>query len=308
AVALSGGSVQVSRTTETAQADTAKVAELLGLEGADFVEAVTTMPYEKLKEACDAAGISYGPVVDGDYIPTGTYEMSADIPFIASNVLGEFTTNYAEVVPYAPSQDVANMLQYMDDEMAAAQYISKYGEELGPQIMAAFQEAYPNHPLKDGLYLNNRYGAGMTAIPLCDAMISYGGTAYNSLLAYDYAMYNGIVPIHTASSIPFWFNNVHDIPEFIAGDEVSAYKQGELVSGALAAFAKTGNPSTETNEWAPYTTENHECMVFDAENTSCRINHDKALFDLINQAPSSSGAAAAEEAEEAPAAEEVPAE
>ena len=301
AVALSGGSVQVGRTTESAQADTEKLVAELGLEGDDIPEQLAALPYEVLNTACTAAGVSYGPVIDGDYIPDGTYEISADIPFIASNVLGEFSTNYAEVVPYTPNADVYYMLAYMDDEMAAAQYISKYGEEFGPQIMEAFVEAYPNHPLKDGLYLNDRYGQGMGAIKLCDAMASYGGTTYNSLLAYDYAMYGGIVPIHTASSIPFWFNNVDDIPEFIAGDEAGAYAMGAYVSGALAAFAYTGDPSTEDLKWEAYTPENGATMVFDGLDSEMKYDYfDREIFELISQAPSSSGQAASEEAEEAP--------
>ena len=300
AVALSGGSVQVSRTTESAQADTAKVVELLGLEGDDIPAQLAALSYEELNAACSAAGVSYGPVVDGDYIPTGIYDISADIPFIASNVLGEFSTNYAEVVPYAPNADVSNMLAYMDDEMAAAQYNSKYGEEFGPQILECFKQIYPNHPIKDGLYLNDRYGQGMGAIKLCDAMVDYGGTTYNSLLAYDYAMYGGIVPIHTASSIPFWFNNVDDIKEFIAGDEEGAYAMGAYVSGALAAFAYTGDPSTEDMPWEAYTKENGATMVFDGVNTELKTGYfDKPIFELIAQAPSSSGQAASEEAEPA---------
>ncbi|MBQ9031614.1 MAG: carboxylesterase/lipase family protein [Parasporobacterium sp.] len=305
AVALSGGSAQITRTTEQSQAEAAAVVEYLGLEGSDdeIVQALVDLPYEELFAACTAAGVSYGPVVDGDYIPTGTYEISADIPFIASNVLGEFSTNYAEVVPYSPNYDVHNMLAYMDDEAVAAQYVSKWGEDYGPQIMEAFAAAYPNHPMKDGLYLNDRYN-GFGAFGMLDAMASYGGTCYNSLLAYDYAMYGGIVPIHTASSIPFWFNNVDDIPEFIAGDEEGAYAMGTAVSGALAAFAYTGNPSTEDLEWEAYTPENGATMVFDGANSEMKYNFfDKEIFDLISEAPSSSGESAAEDAEAAEEAE-----
>ena len=313
AVALSGGSVQVNRTTESAQADTAKLVETLGLEGDDIPAQLAALSYEELSAAASAAGVSSGPVVDGDYIPTGTFEISADIPFIASNVMGEMSTNYAEVIPFVPNFDTYMYLANMTDEEAAAEYNKKYTDEFGPQILEAFKAAYPTHPIKDGLYLNNRYGAGMSALRLCDAMASYGGTVYNSLLAYDYAMYGGIVPIHTASSIPFWFNNVDDIKEFIAGDEEGAYAMGAYVSGALAAFAYTGNPSTEELAWEAYTPENGATMVFDGVNTELKLGFfDKPIFDAIALAPSSSGESAAESNEEAEEAEseegEAPAE
>jgi len=113
-------------------------------------------------------------------------------------------------------------------------------------------------------------------------------------------MYGGIVPIHTASSIPFWFNNVDDIKEFIAGDEEGAYAMGAYVSGALAAFAYTGDPSTEDMPWEAYTKENGATMVFDGVNTELKTGYfDKPIFELIAQAPSSSGQAASEEAEPA---------
>ena len=307
AVALSGGAVAVTRTTEDAQAETAAVVEILGLEGSDaeIAQQLVELPYEELLAAATEAGVSYGPVVDGDYIPTGTYEISADIPFIASNVMGEFSTNYAAVVPYAANEYVHNMLAYMTDEEAVAQYESTYEEGYAEKIMEAFQEAYPTHPLKDGLYLNNRYGS-FSALPLLDAMASYGGTCYNSLVAYDYAMYNGIVPIHTASSIPFWFNNVDDIPEFVAGDEEGAEAVAKAMSGALAAFAYTGDPSTEELPWEAYTPENGATMVFDTVSEVKEGFFDKELFELIEEGtPASSGSEAAdtEAAEEAPAEE-----
>lgn len=306
AVALSGGVVQIGRDTAAAQADTEKLVAALGLEGTpeEIAQQLVDMPYEQLLAGATAAGMSYGPVVDGDYIPTGNFEISADIPFIASNVMGEMSTNYAEVVPFVPNYDRYLYLSTMDDDAVAAEYNSKFGEELGPQILDAFKVAYPTHPIKDGLYLNDRYGAGMSALPLCDAMVSYGGTVYNSLLAYDYSMYGGIVPIHTASSIPFWFHNADDIPEWIAGDEEGAYAMEAYVSGALAAFAYTGNPSTEELTWDPYTEEDGCTMVFDGVNTELKHRHfDQELFRLISEAPSSSGESAAEEAEAAESAE-----
>lgn len=289
AVALSGGSVQINRTTESAQADTAKVVEALGMAASsneEIIQALTTMSYEELYAACSEVRINYGPVVDGNLIPTGNYEISKDIPFIASNVLGEFSTNYAEVVPFSFTEEnyYAKQINDMTEEQVLAAYVAKYGEEFGPRIMAAFQEAYPTHKAAEGLYLNiRRSPAGMTAIPLVNAMVSYGGTTYNSVQAYSYAMYGTIVAIHTASDIPFWFDNVADIPQFVAGDTANAEKVGKAMSGALGAFARTGNPSTEALAWEAYTPEKGACMVFDSESL-LKYNHDVELFELINEA------------------------
>ena len=81
AVVLSGGSVQLTRDTAAAQADTAALVEYLGLDGSDeeIMDTLVNMPYEDLLAACNAVGVEFGPVVDGDYIPTGSYEISADM-------------------------------------------------------------------------------------------------------------------------------------------------------------------------------------------------------------------------------------
>lgn len=289
AAALSGGSVQISRTTESAQADTAKVVEALGLTGKsneEIMTALTSLSYEELNTVCGTARVNYGPVLDGDLIPTGNFEMSKDIPFIASNVLGEFSTNYAEVVPFSMTEEnhKAKLINDMSEEQALALYVAKYGEAYGSKIMEAFKAAYPTHHPAEGLYINVRHGMSfMSAIPLVEAMSAYGGTAYNSLVAYSYPMYGTTVAIHTASSIPFWFGNVDDIPQFVAGDEDNARKVNDAMSGALAAFAKTGNPSTENLAWEPYTSENGACMVFDGESV-LKYNHDKELSALIGEA------------------------
>lgn len=78
---MSGGSAKVTRTTEQAQAETEKVLDILGIT-AENIKDIETIDYEVLYNACTEAGVNYGPVVDGDYYPTGTYEMSKDIPLM----------------------------------------------------------------------------------------------------------------------------------------------------------------------------------------------------------------------------------
>ena len=111
-----------------------------------------------------------------------------------------------------------------------------------------------------------------------------------------------------------WFHNIDLDPYLFEGDwEGASRVQDEMVS-ALVAFAATGDPSTETLAWAPYTDEVGETMEFDT--ISQVLNYpDYELLALIKEyKPASSGSAQSqnEEAEEAPAeeeaAEEAPAE
>ena len=291
AVDLSGGFNPTSRTTESAQADTAKVVEALGLQDAsneEIMAALTGMSYEELMTACTQVGMmSYGSVIDGDLLPDVNYEVTSnDIPFLTSNVLGEFSTNYANV-PYSFSEEnyTRQLLDQQTDEMVMESVVAKWGEEYGPKILDAFKEAYPTHNPAEVIYLNDRLLVGMVnTLPAAQRMTEAGGTVYNCVAAYSYPMYGGIVPIHTASDVPFWFANVDDIPEMVAGDEENARKVNDAMSGALAAFARTGDPSTEALAWEAYSPETGATMVFDAE-SQVKYNHDKALFELIEAAP-----------------------
>ena len=284
AASLSGGSVQVTRTTEQAQSETAAVVEELGLSNLtdeEIAEALSTIHYDELALACDSVGVSYGPVVDGDYYPDGTYAMSSDIPYMAGNVFGEFSTNMSGVV-FSSDEDsyYTNKLDSMTEGQIKARYNIKYGD-YADAIMEAFQAAYPSHNVADGLYINNRHSF-FSALPLADAMDSYGGTAYNYVIAFDYKMFGGITPIHTASGVPFWFYNTSYMPAWIIGDEEAALKLADEMSTALVNFAYTGDPSQDGLDWENYTTENGACMVFD-RTSEVRYNHDKDLMDLISR-------------------------
>ncbi len=290
AVDLSGGFTPTSRTTETAQEDTANVVEVLGLSDAsneEIMDTLTSLSYEELYDACTEAGVSYGSVIDGDLLPNGDYYVtSKDIPMITSNVLGEFSTNYANI-PYSFTEEnyTRQILDEQTEDMVMESVIAKWGEEYGPKILEAFKEAYPTHNPAEVLYLNDRLLVGMVnTLPAAQNMAEAGGTVYNCVAAYSYPMYGGVVAIHTASDIPFWFANVDDISEFVAGDEENAQKVNDAMSGALGAFARTGDPSTDELAWEAYSPDTGATMVFDAE-SELKYNHDKELFELIEEAP-----------------------
>lgn len=288
AVNLSGGFDATSRTTESAQADTAKVVEQLGLSGSTNEEIMTAllgMSYEELYAACSAANVPYASVIDGDLLPNGEYEV-AGIPVMCSNVLGEFSTNYANV-PYSFTEENYNALNFENqtEESVLGSCIAKWGDEYGPKILEAFKEAYPTHNVAEVTYLNDRRLVGsVNTLPMAQRITEAGGTVYNCVAAYTYPMYGGIVAIHTASDVPFWFANVDDMKEFVAGDEEGAQAVNDAMSAALGAFARNGDPSTESLPWEAYTPDTGATMVFDVQ-SELKYDHDKELFELIEAAP-----------------------
>lgn len=285
AVAQSGGSVAVARTTEQAQAESAKLVTYLGLDGRsnEYIMAyLKTMPYDDLTAACRAAGVSYGATVDGDFYPTGTYEISKDKPVIFSSVLGEFTTPAGWMTgktypKYLTDEQIAeNYLSGITEEAAMARITEKYGDR-AQEVVDAYKAAYPTHDFKDMLYTTNRNNS------LATAMAEYGNSnVFQCVQAYNMPYMGGTTAQHTAGDIPYWFRTItHTDARFmIFGDEECGLKVSDEMSQALVNFCYTGNPSSDTLAWAPFTVENGETMVFDRE-SEVRNYHDKAYMELI---------------------------
>ncbi len=280
AMAISGGSAKVTRTHEEAQAETAKVLEILGITEKNIKD-IETVDYRALYAACTEAKVSYGPVLDNEYYPTGTYEMSKDIPFVCGNVLGEFSTNIGNIIfsgEGGKDAIMSNVLTNISEEEVLKRMTEKCkgDADKAAEVIAAYKEAYPGHNVAEVLYINNR-AAGMSSYPLAEAMVSYGGTVYQYVQACPYPMFGGVVPIHTASDIPMWFHNDEMIPAWTAGKENVFARLSDQMCGALCALAKTGSPSQDSLEWKDWNTNEDGMMVFD-ETSEMRYHHEDALF------------------------------
>ncbi len=287
AVVQSGGSVKVTRTTEQAQAQTAVLVENLGLKDASNEEIMAylkAMPYDDLAAACREAKVGAGATVDGDYYPTGTYEMSADIPVIFSSCLGEMSTQAGQLTgktypKYLTEEHIA--LHYAagySEEEAVARITEQYGER-APELIEAYRQAYPGHPIIDLLYTTGRNNDKAVA------MAEYGNpSVYQCVQAYDPPYFGWTTAQHTAGDIPYWFRTVinTDARFMIFGDEECGRKVMDEMSQALVNFCYTGDPGTEALPWAPFTVEGGETMIWDRV-SEVRGYHDKAFFEILNE-------------------------
>lgn len=285
AVILSGGAAQITQTTEDTQAKAAEVLDKLNITS-ENIKDIETIDYSTLYAAYNEAGYVAGPTVDGDYIPTGTFEISKDIPLLTCNVLGELSTNAGAIIFMNGSREMieSNDISKMTEESVKEKLTEKYGDaELASQIIEAYKTAYPGHNVGEVLYINNRI-TGMSVMPICEAMESYGGTSYTAIQAASYPAFNGIVSIHTSGDMPLWFRTVDEISTWVSGETSKFETLSDQMSNALLAFVRTGNPSTESLTWEPWTSETDAIMVFDNTNgvtSSMRYHHEDELFTLI---------------------------
>lgn len=285
AIAMSGGSAAVTRTHETAQAQTEKVLAELGIT-AENIDDIKTIDYDDLYAAYNAAGYSAGPVLDDEFYPTGTMELSAEagIPLLCTNVLGEFSTNIGSMIYGTPNLPTA-MAEFIfnnefvpgnwDEATTMKKLTEKYGDK-AQDIYDAFSAAYPGHPVGEVLYMNNR--AGMDSNKIAIGYNAVGGTSYQSIQAWSYPMFGGVMAIHTAGDVPLWFYNLDLIRHFIAGYEDVAEEISMNMVKALISMCYEGTPG-----WESWNAETDAVMVFD-EVSQVRYHHEDAVIELLQSA------------------------
>lgn len=279
-VLQSGASDGPPTLIEDRRAQSEKVLEILGIT-ADNIKDIEAVPYETLLAAAVKAGLSYGPVVDGDYYPAKPWvngeeiEMSKNIPVMASTSFAEFYDNFAPMVQavgfdgyYRPD---------MTEEKVMAALTERYGGK-AEAIAEEFRAAYPNKELFDALYIyrgRNNNVASMRA--------SNGGApVYQVIYAMGYPVFGGVSNIHTGGDLPYLFNNVDKIDILIAGNEEAAYELARIASTYLCNFARTGDPNGDgLPEWPAFDRENGYTMILD-EICEARSYHDVELLKLMN--------------------------
>lgn len=283
AICMSGANIfGVSyRTTEEAQAQAAAFIETLGLQPEEVGEKIGGIPLSDLFAAADASGFASLPVLN-DYAPEPAYadgqfsDLAKDIPLMATTAYSEFNSNFKFLsYGYTGELDGYSKLD-INDENVDAYIAAKYGDDKDVDaIKAAHLAAYPDHDVEDVLWIYPRDNAYVTA-----KAQQGGAEVYQGVFSYNFPVLGGVTAVHTGGDLPFVFYNHGRIDYLLAGDQENAQKVAEAAAGAFAAFAYTGNPSTETLTWEAFTEESGATMIFDTQ-SEVRNYHDTELMSLL---------------------------
>ena len=286
------GILDSSGITFTPQEVSRRVAELT-LEKLNIapenVEELQNIAYNQLTSASDAAmaevAREYGlellgqtsmqwlPTIDGDYLPTapvtedGFAETGRNIPLMVGTNLAELNGFMAMMTDRSGWDEAETMNQL---ERA-------YGDN-AQAIAEAFASAYPHKVLSDALYVDTAHRQPALKL-LAHKLMQGGAPVYAYVFTWESPESGGRMLATHGAEIPFVFHNIEY--SAMAGTSREARALEEAMSRAWLAFAKTGNPSTESLEWPAYDLENGATMVFDNE-PYVGYHHDRALLDLIN--------------------------
>lgn len=238
---------------------TEHILEILGITTGN-IEDIQTVSERDLQAAAEAAlqitgnefqipaalsegyAMEWGPVVDGDYLPTnpvtedGFADAGRDISLLIGSNLNEWAMAGA-----SPSED-----------------------EVTEEIQQAYNEAYPNEDPAEITSLDTLLRYPLLKITRHKAMQS-GAPVYSYMFTYDDNMGGAY---HTAE-IPYVFHH-------------ASGALNDTMTQIWVNFAKTGVPSADSlTEWEPYELENGAEMILDTE-SYLAYNHDLELLRLLD--------------------------
>lgn len=320
AILFSGSGTFAQTEAETQQSGIDWVANAKAYWGiedeAEVLTRLETVPYDELIAAISpaagaessnpfASGPAYpGVVIDGEFITEsaigtdGTWgELSKDKPLIVSTAFSELGQNpgtmagnsidpavfYASMGAMQGGMPAINWVNehsygHMSEEYKTRRIQEVFGEKADAAI-AAFESAYPGLDPFFATTLTNRNDS------IALARVNSGAApTYQLVWAYRFPIFGGTMSWHTGGDLPFVFQNVNMIQQFVRGDEEGAQALADQATAAIYSFMTTGDPSTEQLPWAAYTAEEGETMVFGSE-CKLRIGHFDAEIQSLLPAP-----------------------
>jgi para-nitrobenzyl esterase len=268
AIAMSGSNVKGvprDRATRGAEAFLAR----LGLKP-NQVDELQKLPQAQLLAAMRGVqGLQLGPVVDGHTLPGGPFDptapaLTASVPLMIGSTETEVTWNNS--VTFDPLDDAAlhnRIRQGLRVDDAAAD-----------RLIAVYKKGRPQAGNLDLFFImstdasNFRTGTDTEA----DRKAALGkAPVYKYYFQWYSPVREGKLRSYHTLDIPFVFENV-DIAQSMVGSGAERFPLAARMSGAWAAFARSGNPNHKgIPKWEPFTESQRATMVF---NNECKAVND----------------------------------
>jgi para-nitrobenzyl esterase len=234
------------------------------------IDQLQKLPVADLLKAMSATrGLNLGPVVDGRTLPAGPFdpvasEFSANVPMMIGSTETEVTWNAR--MTFEPLDD-ATLHTRVGDSL-------KVDDAAADQLIGVYRKGWPK---ADNLTVflilstdvsNFRVGTDTEA----DRKAMAGkAPVYKYYFQWYSPVREGKLRSYHTLDIPFVFENV-DITVSMNGLGPDRYPLADKMSGAWAAFARTGNPNHKgIPKWAPFTLDRRTTMIW---NNECRVADD----------------------------------
>jgi len=279
AIIQSGAALRL-RTRERAAALTECVLRVLGL-NAGQIGSLQAMPISQLLAAVDPAikrlGPSpaplfdrypFGPVVDGDVLPTHPFdptapEVAADVPLLIGDMKDE-TASFL-----APDDSVWN--RTMTEEQMRARIAAIAGSH-ADRVVETYKRLYPAaNPAERLIAATTDCNFRIRSLTLAQRRAAkQRGPVWMYSFDWETPLFGGRMKAPHAMDVPFTFDTI----DLTNATDMSPMARGlaATMSGVWAAFARAGVPEHPSiPHWPPYTADRRATLILDA---TCRIEDD----------------------------------
>lgn len=214
-----------------------------------------------------APGLRFGPVLDGKTLPVNPFDPTA--PAISATVPLLIGSTQTEVTFFAGQQ-----LDPIDEATARQRVKETYraSDADADKIIAAYKHVDPNISNID-LYLESASDsfAWTNALTAAERKAALGkAPVYMYYFKWRSPVRDGKLKAMHCMEIPFVFDNP-DAGKPMTGSGEDRYALAAKVSGAWAAFARSGNPSQKGLAWPAYDTAKRATMILDDK---CEVVND----------------------------------
>lgn len=250
-------------------ADAAKSAEMfLAKVGAKSPDDLQKMPMDQLVKATLAAerGLRMGPVVDGRTLPGGPFdptapEISADIPLLIGNT--EFEVTFFPFTKFDPINDA--------ELHNAVKQSTRSSDAEADHIITIYKKGRPQASDLDlsQIIASDMFTQGV--LTEAERKSQQKAPVYKYYFTWKSPVREGKLKSFHTLEIPFVLENV-DNAKSMTGTGQDRYPLEARMSGAWAAFARSGNPNHKGLEhWPAFNLEQRATMIFDNQ---CKVVND----------------------------------
>jgi para-nitrobenzyl esterase len=250
--------------TEDATKTARMLMDKLGVKTADQLQQV---PMDQLISATlDTRGLRLAPVVDGKTLPSGPFDpaapaLSAEIPLLIGST--EFEVNFFPNTKLDPIDDA--------ELHAAVKQATRSGDTEVDKLIAIYRKGRPNASDIDLSEIIASDGFRSGVITEAERKAAQPAPVYMYYFTWKTPVHDGKLKAFHTLEIPFVLANV-DEAKSMTGSGADRYALQDKMSGAWAAFARSGNPNHKgLPNWPAFNTNQRATMIFDNQ---CKVVND----------------------------------
>ena len=287
---IESGSDLRARTRAEADATARSFLARLGV-APDRLDDLRELPLERFIAALGHAisgpdALNLGPVVDGHSLPRHPFD--PDAPALTASVPMLIGTNDTETTIILGLEDPA--LFSLDEAGLRASlnhYLGPIAESKLDALIAAYKKHRPNAAPSDILFAvtTDRWFRWAAITQAERKAAQRAAPVFMYLFAWRTPVLGGRLKAPHGVEMPFVFDNLHVARGWV-GEGADLQPLADRVSGALAAFARTGHPNhAALPYWPPYEPGRRATMIFNHE---CQVVNDPGKDERVANLPPAS--------------------